>query len=311
MQTFAILSKAKDGHNEGGLVNLPGKRFCSMQEPDSRISDNQLNCSVIKELTGGTSMSVRAIYKAAITFKPNCLFVLQTNKIFGYTEDSNDAMRRRMCIVKHKAKFYTELTRDRLKNLKYSHPVNPEIGEAIRSEPLLWQAFFYLLLPYTQKLNSHPVSNIKMPTSITIAIEESFNDAGSINGFFNSHIKKHENKVISFLTLRDMIISENDKEGQKGYLLAAQRINNKRKESSLKIFNQFTGYIYKLNKNYLKNQNDELFGARDDITVEFLNMAGDSVRDYFNECALNNVGPINPHIVYILDHELKTPESDG
>jgi hypothetical protein len=191
-----------------------------------------------------------------------------------------------------------------------NNPVNSEIGELIRSEPMLWQAFFYLLLPYTRRLDSHPVSNIKMPNSITAAIEESFNDAGSINGFFNSHIRKCENKVISFNTLRNMIILENDKEGQKGYLLNAIRSDIKKRESSLKIFNQFTGYIYKLNKNYLKNQNDETFGARDDITEEFLNMAGDKVRDYFNECALNNVGTINPHIVYIVDHELKNTETE-
>jgi phage/plasmid-associated DNA primase len=106
---------------------------------------SQLNCSVIKELTGGTSMTVRGIYKAATTFKPNCLCVLQTNKIFGYTEDGNDAMRRRMCIVKHKAKFYTELTKDRLKNLQYSHPSDPKIGEQIRSDQMLWQFLLRLM----------------------------------------------------------------------------------------------------------------------------------------------------------------------
>jgi hypothetical protein len=310
MQTFAILYKAKDSHNEGGLINLPGKRFCSMQEPDVRISSNQLNCSVIKELTGGTTMTARGIYKSATTFKPNCLFVLQTNKIFGYSEDGTDAMQRRMCIVKHKAKFYTERTKERLQNLQYSHPVNPKIGEMIRSDPMLWQAFFYLLLPYTKKINKQPVSNIKMPESIVLAIEESFNDIGSINGFFNSNIRKCIHKVVSFYTLLEMIVKENDKEGQKGYLLSAVRNDIKRREASQKIFNKYTGYIYKLNKNYLKNPSNEAFGARDDITEEFLNTTGETVHSYFNQLALNNVTTMNSKIVYILDHELKTPDEN-
>jgi hypothetical protein len=53
--------------------------------------------------------------------------------------------------------------------------------------------------------------------------------------------------------LRELIVSENDKEGQKGYLLRSVRMDTKKKEAGMKILNQFTGYIYKLNRIILIN----------------------------------------------------------
>jgi hypothetical protein len=303
MQTFNILAQSRDGHNEGGTVNLPGKRFCSMQEPETR--NTKLNCSMIKELTGGTTMIARGIYKSAFAFKPNALIILQTNKIFEYSEDDTDAIRRRISVVYHHAKFYTEKTKERLEKLEYSRVADSSVSEMIRSDPLLWQATFYILLPYALKLKKKPISDISIPASIRETTEESFNDASSINGFFNSNIKKSPNKVISFLILRDMIIEENDREKSiGGTLLQGTQRGRKQKEAAAKIFNKYTGYIHKLKRSYLKNEFNEASGPLEYLTVEYFNSQEEDIRKYFGT-ALNNDTQINPKIMFILDHELK------
>jgi hypothetical protein len=306
IQTFSILNHSKEGHNEGGIINLPGKRFCTLQEPDSTKTGNKLNVSMIKEMTGGNTMVARKIYKEASSFKPNCLILLQTNSVLGYSEDDNEALRRRMCVVSHHAKFYSEKNKHRLQNLEFSKMIDPSIGEMIRNDVFLWQAAFYILLPYAVNLRKKPISGIEMPASIRDTTEDSFNDAASINGFFNTKIQRSENKVISFLVLRDMIIEENDKnKDEPGCLLKAKQRLVKKKEASMKIFNKFIGNIYKLKKDFLKNPLNEASGPADNITVEFLNSGENNVRNYFSSIALNNETNIQASITFLIDYELK------
>jgi hypothetical protein len=307
MQTFALLSAAKDGHNEGGIINLPGKRFCSIAEPDSRTSNGKLNCSMIKELTGGTTMYARGIYKSSQAFNPNVLMILQTNKVFEYSEDDTDAMRRRMCVVPHRAKFYSEITKERLQNLTFSKMADMKVDEMIKKDPYLWQAFFYILLPYTTKISKKTVSNIPRPPAICEATEESFNDATGINGFFRMRVEKCPNQVISFHLLVDEIIKEHNRTKEDGGLLKSKKCYTIRKEAANKIFNKYTGFIYKLKRCYLKNENSEVSGPRDDVSPESINEA-ENIREFFNATALNNETNINYKIVYILDHKFKENE---
>jgi energy-coupling factor transporter ATP-binding protein EcfA2 len=307
MTSQTILCSVTNTHNEGGLINLPGKRFCSVAEPNKEISKGKLNCSIIKELTGGTTMQARGIYKASISFNPNALMVLQTNTTLGYSEDDTDAMRRRMAVIPHRGKFYNSITEERLKNVKYSCSADPTLVDMVKSDPYLWQAFFFILLPYALKINKS-VSNIKMPEFFKEATEQSFNDASNINGFFNNCIEKRFNKVISFKELIDKIIDEHKATKDEGGLLSGTINRCLRKEATLKIFNKFTGYIYKLRTNKI-----QLPGSEElvEVSADLLNGLENDIHDYFNISALNNETNLNVSMVYIVDHILKDKNNNS
>lgn len=233
MKTETILSSSKNTHDEGGIINLKDKRFCSVQEPDPALSGGKLNCSRIKDILSGTQVTGRHIYKSAESFVPGCLITLQTNIILGYSEDS-DAVRRRITFIKQRSKFTTHCNEGKYRTLEYSYPANTMLNSELATNPKYWQALFYILLPYARdniKNKCLSLSNIERPLDIINSTNESFAHSNGIIGWFNSNIIPAKNGfgVIHVPRIVDEIIRTHNSGRREGRSILISNIETNQK----------------------------------------------------------------------------------
>ncbi|KJE88480.1 hypothetical protein CAOG_009280 [Capsaspora owczarzaki ATCC 30864] len=108
-----IIRKSKDAHTES-LNKLMGKRAVVWSESSQQVS---LNESFVKEMTGDPTMAVRGLYEKEVDRKVTFLPILATNFVPNVTFD--DAIWRRLVVVRFDAKFYEESAyNDVLKNIE-------------------------------------------------------------------------------------------------------------------------------------------------------------------------------------------------
>jgi hypothetical protein len=307
MQASAILLAKHSGHDEGGVINIHDKVFCTIQEPDTRISGGKLNCARMKEITSGGSVSARSIYSKSVTFVPNCVFMLQTNSIMEYSEDS-DAVRRRVCVIPHRTKFHTEINRERLKNLKHNKPANPLINDLVSNNPAFWQATFFYLKPYLIELlrSRKPISNIKIPKAIMDCTNDSFNLASGLIGYINNVIKPEEGKVINLYQLVEQTLNENKHNSDGVPILTKQHRNAQVKEVIDAIQVKYQGCLYRILKQYCFDYPS--VNPHSKVPVEQINAAPeiDAWKQYFEQTATTNVTSSNMNSVFIVGHILVT-----
>ena len=315
MKTDAILTSNKggaSGHDSGGRSRLNGKRFCSVQEPDPNVSNGKLNCAEIKELTSGSSITAREIYKKSESFKPNCLITLQTNTLFAYTEDT-DAIRRRISVIQFRSKFTTAINADKFDSLEFKFVANPQLSRQLTSNPKFWQASFYILLPYAKDLIKRGIkalSDIPRPESIQHTTNESFAQSNGLVGWMNANIIKSPGHV---LWIPDVIKVINDAHNSERATMGGILNSMKQRDRKVEICNQligtYMGRIYKLRREFYnklgsridRNFNMEIKDGESDESIK---------RRYFDEFAVNSMdapGTLNDKSdLYILGFTFKT-----
>lgn len=134
----------KNSHDSGGIIQMAGKRFCSI--PEQEGNDNGcFNVGIAKQLTGDNDIMGRQVFKEAIGFTPKGLITMQTNTLFGYSEDT-DAVARRFAVIPHDTKFITN-TFDRSNMHCTVHDADTTLNGSFKNDPAYWQALFYFLLP--------------------------------------------------------------------------------------------------------------------------------------------------------------------
>ena len=230
MKTETILVSSKSNHDSGGIVQLKNKRFCTVQEPDPNVSGGKLNCSRIKEILSGTTITAREIYQKAEAFTPNSVITLQTNLLLAYSEDT-DAIRRRITVIPFRSKFTTAINEDKFDTLKYKFEANPQLSIDLVNNPKYWQALFYTLLPYTQKLIKSRIkalSDIPRPQSIINATNESFTQSNGLVGWLNKNIMEVAGRVIKITDLVHIIVeAHNNEKTTSGGLLSSTKVRDR------------------------------------------------------------------------------------
>lgn len=324
MKTETILASAgmKTSHDAGGKVELNGKRYCTVQEPDQTLCQGKINCATIKEILSGTAISAREIYKKAEQFVPNVLLTMQTNVLLSYTEDT-DAVRRRISVITHRSKFATEINKDRLHNLKYTFEAKPILSHNLSQNPLYWQAMFYALLPYAQEIlreKNVPISNIPRPRAVLKTTKQSFIQSNGLIGWLNKNVVSAPGHVINFADLtknvidadnnarmrREEPIIENAKTGQKKQIVYQQ------------IFNAYTGSVYMLKDDFFITTTDRWGNKKyfeKEINIECGDeYTDDEIRDkYFNEYAISNLNASrfgDKNDVWLLGYTLINKDDD-
>ena len=284
MKTEAILIPSKGGHDEGGVINLYNKRFCSVQEPNTEVSKNKFNCARLKEITSGSQIDGRNIFKGSRSFIPNCLIPIQTNTQMGYTEDT-DAMRRRMSIIIHRSKFITEANKEKSKRLKYKYNADPSLNSEICNNPSYWQAIFYSLLPHAKELIREkylPISNIPKPDSVNRSTINSFISSNALIGWFNQNILDGNGVIhIPELINKVMILHRNSTTNG---ILDSRKESDQRTEIIKQIEGTYLGSIYKL-KSLFKGDETEISKCILSSTLP----EDELINDYFDECAISNI----------------------
>lgn len=256
MKTEALLLSKKGGHDSGGIVMLKNKRFCTVQEPDPNVSGGKLNCSNIKEILSGTTITAREIFQKAESFTPNAVLTLQTNVLLAYSEDT-DAIRRRVTVIPYRTKFTTAINEDKFKNLQYKFKADPKLGTELVNNPRYWQALFYVLLPYCIKLIKEErkcLSDIPRPASIDRYTNDSFSQSSGLVGWLNRYIRPSDSSAICVKKLIFDILDYEAKNKRDGGSLLSS--HNSRRDMSNEIQSQllgsYTGYIHRL-----RDENDE------------------------------------------------------
>ena len=291
MKTETILTSNKSTHDSGGIIQLKNKRLCTVQEPDPNICDGKLNCSRIKEILSGSSITAREIHAKAEPIAPNCIITLQTNLLLAYTEDT-DAIRRRITVIQFRSKFSNEINKDKVNTLKYKYKADPNLSVNLINNPRYWQALFYKLLPYAQSLirdNIKALSDIPRPDSIVKVTEGSFTQSNGLIGWLNKFIEKREGSAICVSKIHETIIREdiNSKNTNTGRLLTS----NKSRDKSMEIYGQligtYMGRIYKVKAKYYNKRKTSLVPG---FEVECNESDDDStiISKYFDEYAVNS-----------------------
>ena len=316
MKTETILTANKSSHDEGGVIQLKNKRYCSVQEPDPNLSGGKLNCAKIKEILSGTPLVGREIYKKAEAFVPNCLLTLQTNIMLGYSEDT-DAIRRRISIVLHRAKFTTSVNKDKMETLEFKHKADPMLNSHLTNNPKYWQALFYILLPYAQnliKMKYLPLSNIPRPESIINSTNESFSHSNGLVGWLNKNIVKLDGRFIKVSDLITTIRSYHNSEKKNcSGILTTNNIHGQTNEICQQLFGTFIGRIYKLKSKFYNSRKNEIkdgfeIVASNSYTNDML------INEYFNKYAVESMersDVIDKSDLYIIGYAEKNKVEDS
>jgi P4 family phage/plasmid primase-like protien len=139
-----LLRPMKEGPNPE-MANLHNKRFVISREPNSNY---KINCSVMKDLTGGNQIKARALYSNESSVFLALTLILECNKKPALDE-IDPAVERRINEVEFKSKFvekdiFNGLTEEEKKNtfLRNGYYKTPEFKDKYK------QALFELLIAH-------------------------------------------------------------------------------------------------------------------------------------------------------------------
>ena len=208
---LASQGKANDT-DEGGKVQLRGKRYCCLQEPDMKTSDGIINGSVVKDILSGAPVALRGLYEATQTVQLNSLLFLQTNSHMKI-DDTTDGTKRRVKYIRMKSKFYSETTKETFKNLEYHFKADPDLEQRIVSSNILKSALFNILMPYCKGLlkdHKLSISDIPIPASYQRDSNEFFSEASrGFGAFAEQFLRNNAERFIPFGVLLDKAVKVN------------------------------------------------------------------------------------------------------
>ena len=318
MKTETILVSSKSNHDSGGIVQLKNKRFCTVQEPDPNVSGGKLNCSKIKEILSGTTITAREIYQKAEAFTPNSVITLQTNLFLAYTEDT-DAIRRRITVIPFRSKFTTAINEDKFDTLEYKFEANPQLSINLVNNPKYWQALFYVLLPYTQKLirdNIKALSDIPRPQTIINATNESFAQSNGLVGWLNKNVVECPGHVLRISDMVNVITeAHNTERAKSGGILSSTRVRDRVTEIHSQLIGTYMGRIYKLRDEFYNRRKTDLIpGFQVVVSEEETNSS--IISKYFENYSVNNLERsdlVNKEDLFIVGYDLKSnhEETEG
>lgn len=271
MKPEALLSTGpKTTHDEGGALQLDGVRFCTTAEPSKGdFSGNViLDIEEIKKFTGQQTITTRGIFQKAKGIYPNAMIVMQTNTIPRVTENT-DGAKRRITLYSHRTKFVTNPDLPENRHVKHCFVADATVNTRITEDPKVWQAFFYILLPYAkstiQEMNGNQkLSAIKQPQSITSANVNYFehytnNVLSALNDVIEyidqDEVDPNDENSVGIINLNEFVqtmynynknVSEDN--SHPSNFLHARKEKDQKEELLTTIKQQYEGNLYRLRK---------------------------------------------------------------
>lgn len=317
-----LIQTNNSNHDSGGIVEMVNKRFATIQEPNTKMFGGNINVSTIKQLTSNSQIAPRKAYGRNPTlFKPKLYITLQTNTVMGYSEE-NDAVLRRVAVIPHSSKFYTEAMKDMLTKSNNVYKADPTLGSDIQSDPEYWEALFQYLLPYAQRFireGYRGLSDIPKPKCVMNLTEFSFSRSSGISGWLNLYFKLRTHKCISVKNFIDTIVEMNTQLKQNRLPQIDRMFSNNSSETDInqKIAEIVNGkfaniYLFKLKDEFIdpetKLPKDGVVKINDkDIDINFpLREYDEELMNYlFEEHPVGNINTQDYDIrtIYIIDHD--------
>ena len=187
--------KQRGAADEGGTINLKDKTYAVMMEP----SDSKIRSETIKAWTGFGPIQARGIYQASQEVIVNCLIVCETNNQPSF-DIIDDAMKRRIKVYNHKAKFVSETNKPIYKfaDPRTIHDMNPSMINKIKENVEYWEAFLQILLKHAIDLLDNDkmlLSKIDAPEDVKNFTEASFMKSSSLSGWLENNIIENRQEI--------------------------------------------------------------------------------------------------------------------
>jgi len=217
----------KRGSSSGAapeLARTKGKRLCTLQEPDTNTT---LNVGLMKELTGGDKIMVRALYSEPFEFKPQYKLVLLCNDKPKLPAHDEGAWRR-IKNTEYISKFTLEPAADKVLQFK----INQTLSEKFER----WAEPFMSILIHYHKIYIR--DNLKDPDEIRAYTEEYKSINNQFKEFINEMVDEdpNSNAVVSIDVIYDVY---------KKWYMDTQNDKKYKKRTELKTYldNTYTSYI--------------------------------------------------------------------
>lgn len=285
--------KQRGQADEGGTINLINKTYCVMMEP----ADGKIRSETIKAWTGFGPIQARGIYQASQEVIVNCLIVCETNNQPSF-DIIDDAMKRRIKVYNHKAKFVSETNRPiyRFADQRTIHDMNPDLINKIKENVEYWEAFLQILLKHALNLLNEGkklLSKIEAPFDVKNFTDASFMKSSSLSGWLENNILENIQEIpgtkdvnmwgwISAYELIDRIKRANTKDCK---LLDASAKNIKEMTDEIvkTLDAKYGGRMFRIKPELIKrNENEKISGTNiDDRKVKDIlsNMIGTTYED--------------------------------
>ena len=304
MDSSTMTSKKQRGSaDEGGTINLVNKTYAVMMEPAS----GKIRSETIKAWTGFGPIQARGIYKASQEVIVNCLIVCETNDQPNF-DIMDEAMKRRIKIFYHQAKFINEFQKYRFKyaDQRNIHTMDPDSINMIRDNVEYWEALLQILIEHALNLLNRGIkilSKIDPPFNVKQFTEASFKKSSSLSGWLENNIIRNEELVrvegSDYTDIRlwgwlsaNVLIDRIKRANKETRLLDAGMKNEKEMTEEIvkALDNTYGGCMFRINPELIKRVETAPVGnANIDIhKVENLihNMSGitdEDIRGYIND----------------------------
>ncbi len=156
------------------LAKLKGKRVVFCQEPSGK---DQLNVGIVKELTGGDTISVRQLHKEHTQLTPQFKLILTCNDLPKVSSEDNGTWRRIKPLP-----FESEFVEDPDPNNKRQQKSDPDL----KNKMIGWeQGFFWILTQYYPNFKEH---GYKSPPKVLEKLQEYRHDSSHFAEFMKDYI---------------------------------------------------------------------------------------------------------------------------
>ena len=296
--------KQRGQADEGGTINLINKTYAVMMEP----ADGKIRSETIKAWTGFGPIQARGIYQASQEVIVNCLIVCETNNQPSF-DIIDDAMKRRIKVYNHKAKFVSETNRPIYKfaDQRTVHDMNPDLINKIKENVEYWEAFLQILLDYALNLlndGKKLLSKIDAPTDVKNFTNASFMKSSSLSGWLENNVMENVQEIkledgrtdinmwgwISAAELIDKIKRANNSKECKLLEASAKNIKEITDEIVKTLDAKYGGRMFRIKPELIKKNEKEKEGNTniDENKVKAIvnNMIGTSnedIRTYINQ----------------------------
>lgn len=188
--TLLTQQRARAESCNPSLAKTKGKRFACLQEPDP---NEELKVGQMKELTGGDKITVRGLYKEAITFKPQFKLVLTCNDLPSIPANDRGTWRRIRVV-----EFISKFLENPDPNNPYEFPIDTGLSDKLREWP---EGFMYILL---ESYKNYVKFGINEPDEVKKNTDDYQNESDIFTQFVSEKIIEDEEGANNYIKLEDV-----------------------------------------------------------------------------------------------------------
>lgn len=225
----AILFETNKTGSNPEKANIHKKRLVIFREPSE---NKKFENSVIKELSGGGTISARGLYESNAKKELNLTLIVECNKRPLFVEEPGDAEVRRLIDIKFRSSFVNDETL--IDENNYIFKANSNYKTEYFQNKHKYALLKILMNAYKRYKNED--STLKMPESIKKRTDQYLEMSCNLLQWFKDNYELSENETISFKEMYDLF-------KQSDFYINANKIE-KRNYTKKKFYEYFQKNIF-------------------------------------------------------------------